>query len=318
MTEDSKYDVVIIGAGVSGLTAGIYACRRSLKTLIVSKDIGGQALIAKEIENYPAIEKSSGADLVQKVLEQVQHFGAEIALEDVKLITKKGEGEFLIQTQQGDYWTKAVIIASGKISRDLNVPGEERFKGRGVSYCVTCDAPLYKGKKALVVGDGSYAYDAVILLSRYASEVHFVMKKKELLGEEEDVNLIKEAKNIIIHYGTNVKEVKGTFKVMSVILESNEKNVFELPIDGVFVELGYEIKVEHFKNLVSLDERKQIIISGKNETSTPGVFASGDVTNTPYKQFVISASEGAKAALSAYEYIQKISGRSAVTIDWHK
>jgi thioredoxin reductase (NADPH) len=318
MTEDNKYDVVIIGAGVSGLSAGIYTCRRSLKTLIISKDIGGQALIAKEIENYPGIEKSSGADLVEKVLEKAQHFGAEIVLEEVKSITKKGEGEFLIQTMQGEYWAKAVIIASGKIPRDLNVPGEDRFKGRGVSYCATCDAPLYKGRKALVVGDGSYAYDAVILLSKYASEVHFVTKKRELSGEEENVNFIKETKNIIIYYETNVKEVKGTFKVVSAILESNEKNVFELPIDGVFVELGYEIRVEPFKNLVALDERKQIVINGKNETSTPGVLASGDVTNTPFKQFVISASEGAKAALSAYEYIQKISGKPAVTIDWHR
>lgn len=318
MTEDNKYDVVIIGAGVSGLSAGIYTCRRSLKTLIISKDIGGQALIAKGIENYPGIEKSSGADLVQKVLEQAQHFGAEIVLDEVKFIMKKGEGEFLVGTLQGEYWAKAVIIASGKIARDLNVPGEDRFKGSGVSYCATCDAPLYKGKKVLVVGDGNYAYDAAILLSKYASEVHLVTKRKELLGEEETVNLVKEAKNVIIHYDTNVKEVKGTFKVMSVILESVGKNVFELPIDGVFVELGYEIKVEPFKNLVALDERKQIVISSKNETSTQGVFASGDVTNTPFKQFVISASEGAKAALSAYEYIQKISEKSAVTIDWHK
>ena len=318
MTEDNKYDVIIIGAGVSGLTAGIYACRRSLKTLIISKDIGGQALIAKEIENYPGIQKSSGVDLVQKVFEQAQHFNAEIILDEVRFVEKKGEREFLVRTLQQEYWAKAIIIASGKIARDLNVPGEDRFKGIGISYCATCDAPLYKGKKVLVVGDGSYAYDAAILLSKYSSEVHLITKREELLGEEEIINLVKEAKNITIHYNTNVKEVKGTLKVTSVILEANAKNVFELPIDGVFVELGYEIKVEPFKNLVTLDKRKQIVINSKNETSTPGVFASGDVTNTPFKQFVISASEGAKAALSAYRYIQKTSEKPAIIIDWHK
>ncbi len=318
MAEDSKYDVIIVGAGVSGLTAGIYSCRRNLKTLIISKDIGGQALIAKEIENYPGFERSSGADLVQKVLEQAQNFGTEIVLDEVKSVTKKGEGEFHIQTVQGEYFAKAVIIASGKISRDLNVPGEERFKGMGVSYCATCDAPLYKDKKVLVVGDGSYAFDAVVLLSKYAKEVHFATKRKDLPIEEENINLIMGAKNVSIYYDTNVKEVKGTFKVVSVVLELTGKNAFELPIDGIFVELGYVIKVDPFRNLVTLDERKQIIITNKNETFTPGVFASGDVTNTPFKQFVISASEGAKAALSTYEYIQKISGKSAVTIDWHK
>ncbi|MGD0328839.1 MAG: FAD-dependent oxidoreductase [Nitrososphaeria archaeon] len=317
MPEDSKYDVIIVGAGVSGLTAGIYTCRKSLKTLIISKDVGGQALIAKEIENYPGVERTGGADLVQKVLAQAQSFGAEIILDEVESVLKKGEGEFHIQTSHGEYLAKAVIIASGKIPRDLNVPGEDRFKGMGVSYCAICDAPLYKNKKVLVVGDGSYAFDAVILLSKYAKEVHFVLKRKDLPRDQEDINLFEETKNVTIYYDTIVKEVKGTFKVVSVVLESIGKNVFELPVDGVFVELGYEIKVEPFKNLVTLDERKQVVVTGKNETSTSGVFASGDVTNTPFKQFVISASEGAKAALSAYEYVQKISGKPAVTIDWH-
>jgi thioredoxin reductase (NADPH) len=312
------YDVVVIGAGAAGLTAAIYSCRRSLRTLVISKDIGGQALFAREIENYPGIPRSSGADIIQKIFEQAQGFGAEITLDEVKSVTKEDEGRFLVKALRGQYLSKAVIIASGKIPRDLKVPGEERFKGSGISYCATCDAPLYRGKRVAVVGDGGYAYDAAILLSKYAAEVLLVSRRKTLLEDEELVGVIDQTKNIILLLGTNVKEVKGTFKVTSIVLESDEKGVFETTVDGVFVEMGFDVSVDAFKGLVELDDKKQIIVDSRNETTVAGVFAAGDVTNTPFKQLVISAADGAKAALSAYEYIQRSAGRSAVVIDWHK
>ncbi|MGQ9781211.1 MAG: NAD(P)/FAD-dependent oxidoreductase [Nitrososphaeria archaeon] len=316
--ESPLYDVIIIGAGASGLTAGIYSCRRSLKTLIVSKDIGGQALVAKEIENYPGVPRSSGAELIQKIFEQAQRFGAEITLDEVKLVAKEAEGRFKVETRNAKYLSKAVIIASGKVPRDLKVAGEERFKGSGVSYCATCDAPLYRNKKVAVVGDGDFAYDAAIILSKYAAEVLLISKKEALVGERGLLELIKRTKNIVVLLGTSVREIKGTYKVTAVVLESDDKGVYEIGVDGVFVEMGFEVNVEPFKGLVKLDNRKQIVVNNRNETTMEGVFASGDATDTPFKQFVISAAEGAKAALSAYEYIQSLAGRSAVTVDWHK
>jgi len=318
MEQTDRYDVVIIGAGIAGLTAGIYAARRGLRALIISKDVGGQALIAKEIENYPAVDKASGVELVQKAYEQAQRFGAEVIIDEVKKVEKEGEGLFRILTASMEYSSKAVIIASGKIPQDLGVVGEDRFRGSGVSYCATCDAPLYKNKRVVVVGDGAYAYDAAILLSKYAAEVVLVTRRKELSGERELVEAVLNSQKIKVLYETKVKEIVGTFKVTSITLETSSGLEHNMPIDGVFVEIGYTIKVDPFKDLVDLDGRKQVIVNNKNETSTPGVFAAGDVTNTPYKQLVISASEGAKAALSAYEYVQRLAGKSAVTIDWHK
>jgi thioredoxin reductase (NADPH) len=155
-------------------------------------------------------------------------------------------------------------------------------------------------------------------LSKYAAEVLLVSRRKTLLEGEELVGVIDQTKNIILLLGTNVKEVKGTFKVTSIVLESGEKGVFETTVDGVFVEMGFDVSVDAFKGLVELDDKKQIIVDSRNETTVAGVFAAGDVTNTPFKQLVISAADGAKAALSAYEYIQRSAGRSAVVIDWHK
>ncbi|MEM3403109.1 MAG: FAD-dependent oxidoreductase [Nitrososphaeria archaeon] len=318
MEKPDSYDVIIIGAGIAGLTAGIYAARRGLRTLIISKDIGGQALIAKEIENYPAVDKASGVELVQKAYEQSQKFGAELIIDEVKKVEKEHEGLFRIKVVNSEYLSKAVIIASGKIPQDLGVVGEDKFRGNGLSYCATCDAPLYKNKRVVVVGDGAYAYDAAILLSKYAAEVVLITRRKELSGERELVEAILKSQKIKVLYETKVKGILGTFKVKSITLETSPNIEYNMPTDGLFVEMGYAIKVEPFKDLVDLDERKQVVINNRNETSTSGVFAAGDVTNTPYKQFVISASEGAKAALSAYEYIQRLAGKSAVAIDWHK
>ncbi len=315
---EEVYDVIIVGAGISGLTAGIYACRRKMNTLIISKDIGGQALIAKEIENYPGVERTSGAEIVQKVYEQALNFGAQIIQDEVVSVEKLGEGNFRVKTLKGEYVSRSIIIAAGKLPKDLKVPGEERFKGGGVSYCATCDAPLFKNKNVIVVGEGNIALDASLLLTKYAKEVNLITKRNSLSGDKELIEMVLNAPNIKVLYETSVKEIIGTFKVEKVLVETLGKGMYELQVDGVFVELGYEVNIEPFKNLVSFDDRKQIIVNNKNETKTSGVFACGDITDTPYKQLVISAAEGAKAALSAYEYVQRLSGKYAVTIDWHK
>ncbi|MCX8189303.1 MAG: FAD-dependent oxidoreductase [Nitrososphaeria archaeon] len=315
---EEVYDVIIVGAGISGLTAGIYACRKKMNTLIISKDIGGQALIAKEIENYPGVERTSGAELIQKVYEQALEFGAQIIQDEVISVEKVNGGHFKVRTLKGEYVSRSIIIAAGKIPRDLKVPGEDRFKGSGVSYCATCDAPLFRNKRVIVVGDGNIALDATLLLAKYAKEVNLVTKRNSLSGDKELVEMVLNTPNIKVLYETYVKEIVGTFKVEKVLMETLGKGLYDLQVDGVFVELGYEVNIEPFKSLIAFDERKQIIINNRNETKTSGVFACGDITDTPYKQLVISAAEGAKAALSAYEYIQRLSGKHALTVDWHK
>lgn len=315
---EEVYDVIIVGGGAAGLSAGIYACRRKMNTLIITKDIGGQALLAKEVENYPGVERVSGMELIQRIYEQALGFGAQIVQDEVTSVEKVGEGRFIVKALKGEYVSRSIIIAAGKLPKDLKVPGEERFKGSGVSYCATCDAPLFKNKRVVVVGDGNFALDAALLLSKYAKEVSLVTRKNLLTGDKDLAEMVSSTPNIKVFYETTVKEVKGTFKVESVVVETSGKGLYELPVDGVFVEMGYEVNIEPFKKVVAFDERKQIVVNNRNETSTPGVFACGDITNTPYKQLVISAAEGAKAALSAYEYVQRLSGKHAVTIDWHK
>jgi len=315
---EEVYDVIIVGGGAAGLSAGIYACRRKMNTLIITKDIGGQALLAKEVENYPGVERVSGMELIQRIYEQALGFGAQIVQDEVTSVEKVGEGRFIVKALKGEYVSRSIIIAAGKLPKDLKVPGEERFKGSGVSYCATCDAPLFKNKRVVVVGDGNFALDAALLLSKYAKEVSLVTRKNLLTGDRDLAEMVSSTPNIKVFYETAVKEVKGTFKVESVVVETSGKGLYELPVDGVFVEMGYEVNIEPFKKVVAFDERKQIVVNNRNETSTPGVFACGDITNTPYKQLVISAAEGAKAALSAYEYVQRLSGKHAVTIDWHK
>ncbi|MEM1986080.1 MAG: FAD-dependent oxidoreductase [Nitrososphaeria archaeon] len=315
---EEVYDVIIVGAGISGLSAGIYACRKKMNTLIISKDIGGQALIAKEVENYPGVERTSGAELVQKVYEQALSFGAQIVQDEVISVEKVSEGYFRVRTLKGEYVSRSLIIAAGKLPRDLKVPGEDRFKGSGVSYCATCDAPLFRNKSVIIVGDGNIALDAALLLAKYAKEVNLITRRASLSGDKELIEMVLNTPNIKVLYETSVKEITGTFKVEKVLVETLGKGSYELQVDGVFVELGYEVNIEPFKSLVTFDGRKQIIVNNKNETNTQGVFACGDITDTPYKQLVISAAEGAKAALSAYEYVQRLSGKHAVTVDWHK
>jgi len=294
------YDTVIVGAGAAGLSAGIFASRLRLRTLIISKDVGGQALLAGSVENYPGIPRSDGWSIVERMLEQAQRFGAEIVIDEVTGISRSAEG-FVIKALGGEYLARTVILASGKLPRDLGIPGEREFRGRGVSHCALCDGPLYRGKKVAVVGDGELAQSSALFLSKYAA-VYLVTKEEMLTGRRELIEEIERAGNVQVVRGAVAREVRGREAVEALVVES-EEGTRELLVDGVFVELGHASGADPFRGIVETDEKGQIIVNAKNETSTPGIFAAGDVTNVPFKQLVIAASEGAKAALSAYEYL---------------
>lgn len=307
------FDVIIIGGGPAGLTAAIYGGRRSLKTLVLTRDIGGQTAKTFDIENYPGILHTTGPDLAQTMMKQAQNFGVEIKYEEVKKI-EPGENIISLIANTTEYKTKTVILAFGKQPRELDVPGEEKFKGKGVSYCATCDMPFFRNKTVAVVGGGNSALDAALLASGMCKQVYLIHRRKEFLAEQVLTDKVKKAKNVELVLEANIKEIKGENTVTSIVLDNDR----EIKIDGVVIEVGYIIDRTLIEKLVKLNPQNQVVISANQETSVPGIFAAGDLTTTPYKQIVISAGEGAKAALSAYDYIQRIEGKRGITGDWGK
>lgn len=303
--ETKKYDVIIVGAGAAGLTAAIYASRRELKTLVLSMNLGGQAAMASEIENYPGAETKSGVELMKKFSSQAKKFGAEIIFDRVEKIEKSGD-IIKIKSSKDKFESKAVILALGKTPRRLNVPGEGKYHGKGVVYCATCDAPLFKDKNVAVVGGGNSAFDAAILLTQICKHVYLIHRREEFRAEEYRVDKFKKIKNAELVLNSEVKELKGDDFLKSIVVINNKTNEEkELEVEGLFVEIGYEVEPTLFKDLVAIDEINQIKTQTCGETSTPGIFAAGDVSDIPYKQIVISAGAGAKAALCAYDYIHK-------------
>ncbi|HUT22605.1 MAG TPA: thioredoxin-disulfide reductase [Candidatus Bipolaricaulota bacterium] len=311
--ENEQYDVIIIGAGAAGLTAAIYAGRRELKTLVLTKDIGGQAAITDEIENWPGEMSILGPALMEKIKNQAEKWGAKIEFDEVSKIEKTGEF-FTVKTGRGEFLGTAVILCFGLSHRRLGIPGEKEFVGKGVSFCATCDGPLFRNKTVAIAGGGNSALDAAEYLARLAEKVYIIIRKDSFSERAETVaadtiaELEKQGK-IEMRWNTDVKEIKGDKTVKSIMLENTKSGqVEELPINGIFVEVGMIPQTKAIEGLVDLDERGQIVIDQACQTSAPGIFAAGDVTCSPYKQLVTSAGEGAKAALSAYAYLRKAKG----------
>src|SRR3989344_2956830 len=317
----TTYDLIIVGAGPAGLAAAIYAARRELKTLVISKDIGGQAAATDIIENYPGFESVGGFELMQKFMQQAEKVGAQFKSGEVQSVSQEADG-YIVKTLADQYKARAIILAFGLTPRDLGVPGEDRLKYKGVTSCVTCDGPLYKGKDVLIVGGGNSALDGAEYMSKLASKVYVAVRKAEFRGEAILINKVKALPGVEIFFNSQVKEIKGQERVESVIITSSVNDDpatdKEIKVSGVFVEIGFVAKTDWVGNLVRLNDKKEITTDRDNQTSTPGVFACGDVSNIDYKQAVISAGEGAKAALQAYKYLQSLAGKEFASIgtDW--
>ena len=311
-----------MGGASAGLTAAMYASRQGLKTLVITKDIGGQALLTNAIENYPPFEHIGGFELMQKFEEQAKNFGAEFVYEEVLSVTEDKEYGFKIKTNNDDieYSGYALILAFGKTPRDLDVKGEKELNGRGVSYCAVCDGPFFKNKKVAVVGVGDPALEAALYLKGLASQLYIIHRSEKPAGSEESINLLqsKDNKNKVSFISNSiVKSINGTSKLESLTLyDSKSKSESKLDVDGIFVEMGYVARTDIVKDLVKLNGSKEIIIDKYCATSNGGVFAAGDVTDVPYKQAIISAGQGAIAALSAYNYIQRRKGKPSIRTDW--
>ena len=314
---ENLYDIIIVGGGSAGLTAALYASRQNLRTLVITKDIGGQALLTDHIENYPGFDVIGGFELVSKFEEQAKAFGAQFAYDEVSSIVERENVCFTVKTPNGEYDTCAVVLAFGKTPRDLGVPGEEKLKGKGVSYCAVCDGPLFKAKSVAIVGSGDPALDAASLLSNVAGKVYLIHTWEKPLGDGQTLESLKTNPKVEFISFAHVIEILGDKSVGGVLVEdSKTKQHREVRLDGVFVELGYVAKTDFLKDLVRLNGKKEIEVDKECATSHSGIFAAGDVTDVPFKQAVISAGQGAIAALSAYNYIQRLRGGSAVRADW--
>jgi thioredoxin reductase (NADPH) len=301
------YDVIIIGGGASGSTASLYSARRGLKTLVLTRDIGGQASKTDSVENYPGYPSPiNGFELMNNFKKQAERFGAEFKIAEVEKIEKKAQNNFEVFTPNNNYQAKTIILALGLSPRKLNVPGEKEFLNRGVAYCATCDAPLFQNKITLVVGGGNSALGAALLLASIGKKVFILVRENKFIGEKILIDKVKNNPKIEILFDSEVVEIKGTNFVEKIKILNNKTNLEKIiEADGIFVEIGWIADGSLVQNLVELDYRKQIKINLKNETSQKGIFACGDCTNVPYKQIIIAAGEGAKAALSCHEYLEK-------------
>lgn len=302
------YDLIIIGGGPAGITAGIYSARKKLNTLVIAKDFIGQIGKAWGVENYPGFEEISGFDLIQKFKNHLKKFEIEISEgEEAREIKKNGNVFEIITKQNKEYSAKAVIIASGRDPRPLEAKGEKEFLGKGISYCVTCDGPIFAGKTVAVIGGGNAGFETAFELLLHCPKIYILEAGPKPKADEINLEKAEKSGKIEIITNASVVEIKGRALVDSIIWQNKiTQELNTLKVEGIFIEIGSLPATSFVKGLVDFDEHDQIKIDPKtNETSTPGLFAAGDVTDSKYKQVIVACGEGAKAALSAYEYLQK-------------
>jgi len=295
------FDLIIIGAGPAGITASVYAARKKMNFLVITKDIGGQAAWSGDIENYTGYQFITGPELAAKFEEHMQKYGIELKENEEVLELRRKDDRIWIKTDKGVYEAKTVVIASGKRSRELGVPGEVEFRNRGLTYCATCDGPLFSEKDVAVIGGGNSALDAAMQLIQIARHIYLINITSALGGDAIMREKVSESKKVSILNSTQVTAVLGDRMVSGIKIRKQDKEE-TLPVQGVFVEIGLIPNSEFAKELEK-NELGEIKVNCRNETNIPGIFAAGDVTEVPEKQIIVAAGEGAKAALSAFRYL---------------
>lgn len=296
------YDVIIVGGGPAGMTAAIYSARYLIKTLVLSENIGGQILETVDIGNYPGFTQITGMDLAKKYKEQALHNKAEIIEEKVENIEKKNN-HFVLTTKKNSYETKSIIICIGSKRRKLDVKGEKEFMNKGVSYCATCDAALYRDASVVAVGSGNASAEAALLLAQYAKEVTILIRKEKMKCEPILLKQIEDNPKISVKNKVNIKEIKGDKMVTSIDLDNGE----EMKVDGVFIEIGFIPDTTLSEQLgLELDEKNYIKVNAKQETNVKGVFAAGDITNASdyFAQITTAEGEATVASQSAFHYVK--------------
>jgi len=300
---DGTLDIAVIGAGPAGMTAAVYSARKKLKTAIISKDVGGQVAWTMGIENYLGFQYITGRELTTKFQEQVREYPIPMVLDEVREIKTEPEGFLLVTTGGRSISSRTVIIATGKRPRELGLPREKDLVGRGVSYCATCDAPFFKGKSVAVCGGGNSAVTAAIELNEIASKVYIVSRNPW----RADGILIDKAnalEKLEKRIGYDATEIVGDKTAQGLRIKDQKTGKEEmLDVQGIFVEIGLDPNTEFVKGLLKLNKYNEIVVDCMCRTEVPGLYAAGDVTEVHEKQIVVAAGEGAKAALSAYEYL---------------
>lgn len=304
---EEKYDVMILGAGAAGLAAGIYSSRAKLKTLILNEGaVGGQMIMTNEIANYPGVETTKGYVIANTMKKQAKEFGCKIK-SNVKIINYKIEGETKsVELEDGrKFQSKAIILAPGGKPRPLNLPGEEKFKGTGISYCATCDGDFFADKEIIVVGGGNSALEEAVNLTSFASKVTVVHQFDHFQAFD---NAVLEAKNnpkIDFIMESEPREFIGSEVLEKVIIENVATGKFiEKRIDGAFIFVGYQPNTETLKEIIKLNERHEIRVDVDMKTNIPGVYAAGDCIEKKYRQITTAVAEGTVAALSVLEYLR--------------
>ncbi len=295
------YDMLILGAGPAGITASVYALRKRLDILVVSKDIGGQAAWSSDVENYTGYQFISGLELTEKFREHMQSAGVAVNMpEEVKKLSRE-KNLLKVSTDKNDYFSRTVVLATGKRPRPLDVPGEKKFKNRGVTYCATCDGPLFRDKNVAVIGGGNSAMDAVLQLMKICPRVYLINSAGRLSGDAVMIEKIEAADNVKIMNDTEVRAISGAEFVRAVEISSGNTGK-KIDVEGVFVEIGL-IPNSECAALLQQNALGEIIVNNRNETEINGIFAAGDVTDVPEKQIIVACGEGAKASLSAFRYL---------------
>jgi len=296
------YDLIIIGAGPAGLSAAIYAARYKINFLLIGELVGGLATEAHKVSNYPGVKDVPGIELMNLFRTQAEALGVKIEEAAVQKIEKKKES-FVIKTASASHEAKAVVLALGLQHRKLNIPGEEGFLGRGVSYCATCDGAFYKNKAVAVVGGGNSAVSSAVMLAKITKKVYLIYRKEKLKAEPAWVEELLRFKNAEIIYNANVSKVSGKQFVEKIALDTGK----ELAVDGLFIEAGVIPSTLLAKNLgVKTDENGFIEVDKELNTNVSGVFAAGDITNgSSFKQIAVATGQGAIAAYSCYKFLAK-------------
>jgi alkyl hydroperoxide reductase subunit F len=294
-------DLIIIGAGPAGITASVYAARKKMDFIVLSRDVGGQTIWSSEIENYTGYQFVTGLELAGKFREHLEQFDVDLHEgEAVTLVEKRGNS-VRVETAKDRYEARCAIVASGRVPRKLDVEGEEEFRNRGVTYCATCDGPIFAGKPIAVVGGGNSALEAALQMMKIASEVHVFDHEPALRADPVMVEKATAHEKVKIHTNSQIRRILGTDFVsgLDVLVAGEARHV---DVEGVFIEIG-SLPASDFVMGVKKNEANEIVVNCQCQTTVPGILAAGDVTNVYAKQIIVACGEGAKAALAAFEYL---------------
>ena len=312
-----EFEIVIVGAGPAGLSAGIYVARQNVSCLIISKDLGGQMNLIPRLENYPGAIMSSGQILAKTLETQYLSFKGEIIYDTVEKIDES-EGGFKIKTTRSEYVAKAIVLAPGKVPNMLGLENESEYFNKGIHYCTKCDAPFYQGRTTASVGVGNYLLESGMLLSRMASKMYLILKGGKLAGDKDLVAAIENNKNIEIVTQSSVKAISGNSVLQQITIVDSSGTEKVLDVDALFIEMGSKINLDYVKHLVKINTKGEIEIESGGMTSHPAIFAAGDATTIPYKQIIVACGDGSNAGLSAFNYLEKLKGKPGVRADWKK